>query len=248
MWLFFKEAHECYQTEVIGCGKLYHRYKKDFLNSHSYTDCQYAAGKNEHKKNFYIMEEFLEEREDLVVIFFTKVDFEYHDYKALHHKFNTTEPPPNGQYLHGKPPSILQTARDPKPKQDFQCYFDSTQLNLIARHANEVHLFSADVSEEDMRKLFSCQVSKQLKARSNRRVAFFFDMLCSKNLICKQWQSVIAKHKLILSSSTDKPLTTTKLSSATSDAKSTNASIYEAIRKKVQEIADCGKNDSKDTI
>ena len=29
------------------------------------------------------MEEFLEEREDLVVIFFTKVDFEYHDYKAL---------------------------------------------------------------------------------------------------------------------------------------------------------------------
>ena len=97
MWLFFKEAHERYQTEVIGCGKLYHRYKKDFLNSHSYTDCQYAAGKNEHKKNFYIMEEFLEEREDLVVMFFTKVDFEYHDYKALHHKFNTTEPPPNGQ-------------------------------------------------------------------------------------------------------------------------------------------------------
>lgn len=194
------------------------------------------------------MEEFLEEREDLVVIFFTKVDFEYHDYKALHHKFNTTEPPPNGQYLHGKPPSILQTAQETKPKQDFQCYFDSTQLNLIARHANEVHLFSADVSEEDMRKLFSCQVSKQLKARSNRRVAFFFDMLCSKNLICKQWQSIIAKHKLILSSSTDKPLTTTKLSSATSDAKSTNASIYEAIRKKVQEIADCGKNDSKDTI
>lgn len=121
-------------------------------------------------------------------------------------------------------------------------------MNLIARHANEVHLFSADVSEEDMRKLFSCQVCKQLKARSNRRVAFFFDMLCSKNLICKQWQSVIAKHKLILSSSTDKPLTTTKLSSATSDAKSTNASIYEAIRKKVQEIADCGKNDSNDTI
>lgn len=194
------------------------------------------------------MEEFLEEREDLVVIFFTKVDFEYHDYKVLHHKFNTTEPPPNGQYLHGKPPSILQTAQETKPKQDFQCYFDSTQLNLIARHANEVHLFSADVSEEDMRKLFSCQVSKQLKARSNRRVAFFFDMLCSKNLICKQWQSVIAKHKLILSSSTDKPLTTTKRSSATSDAKSTNASIYEAIRKKVQEIADCGKNDSKDTI
>jgi hypothetical protein len=150
LWLFFKEAHECYQTEVIGCGKLYHRYKKDFLNSHSYTDCQYAAGKNEHKKNFYIMEEFLEEREDLVVIFFTKVDFEYHDYKALHHKFNTTEPPPNGQYLHGKPPSILQTAQETKPKQDFQCYFDSTQLNLIARHANEVHLFSADVSEEDM--------------------------------------------------------------------------------------------------
>lgn len=57
-----------------------------------------------------------------------------------------------------------------------------------------------------------------------------------------------SKHKLILSSSTDKPLTTTKLSSATSDAKGANASIYEAIRKKVQEIADCGKNDSKDTI
>lgn len=30
LWLFFKEAHECYQTEVIGCGKLYHRYKRTF--------------------------------------------------------------------------------------------------------------------------------------------------------------------------------------------------------------------------
>jgi len=194
------------------------------------------------------MEEFLEEREDLVAVFFTKVDFEYHDYEDLHHQFNTTEPPPNCQYFHGKPPSASQPAQDNRPKQDFQCYFDSTQLNLIARHANEVRLFSADVSEEDMRKLFSCQACKQLKARSNRHVAFFFDMLCSKDLICKQWQSVIAKHKLILSSSTDKPLTTTKLSSATSDAKGTNASIYEAIRKKVQEIADYGKNDSKDTI
>ncbi len=194
------------------------------------------------------MEEFLEEREDLVVIFFTKVDFEYHDYEALHHKFNTTEPPPNCQYIHGKPPSALQPAQDNRPKQDFQCYFDSTQLSLIARHANEVHLFSADVSEEDMRNLFSCQACKRLKARSNRQVAFFFDMLCSKDLICKQWQSVIAKHKLILSSSTDKPLTTTKLSSATSDAKGANSSVYECIRKIVQEIADCGKNDSKNTI
>ena len=194
------------------------------------------------------MEEFLEQREDLVVVFFSKVDFEYHDYEDLHHQFNTTEPPPNCQYFHGKPPSASQPAQDNRPKQDFQCYFDSTQLNLIARHANEVRLFSADVSEEDMRKLFSCQSCKQLKARSNRHVAFFFDMLCSKDLICKQWQSVIAKHKLILSSSTDKPLTTTKLSSATSDAKGASASIYESIRKKVQEIADCGKNDSKDTI
>ena len=60
---------------------------------------------------------------------------------------------------------------------------------------------------------------------------------------------VVGMKQMIISlQSQNKPLTTTKLSSATSDAKGTNASIYEAIRKKVQEIADCGKNDSKDTI
>jgi hypothetical protein len=55
--------------------------------------------------------------------------------------------------------------------------------------------------------------------------------------------------KLLLAiNSAYESLATTKLSSATSDAKGTNASIYEAIRKNVQEIADCGKNDSKGTI
>ena len=72
LWVFYRTAHELYQSEVIGYGKLYERYVTDFLNSHTYTDRVDAAGMNEHKKNFHIMEELLTVREDLVQKYFTK--------------------------------------------------------------------------------------------------------------------------------------------------------------------------------
>ncbi len=57
--MFYKTVHKLYQTEVIGDGKLYHRHVSDSLNSHTYINRVDAAGMNEHRKNFYIMEELL---------------------------------------------------------------------------------------------------------------------------------------------------------------------------------------------
>lgn len=70
--MLYKAAHERYQSEVIGNRKLYNRYVKDFLNNHTYTDCVNAAGMNEHKKNYHIMEELLTIRKDLVQKYFAK--------------------------------------------------------------------------------------------------------------------------------------------------------------------------------
>lgn len=232
LWIFYETAYKLYQSEVIGDGKLYHRYVNDFLNSHTYTDRIDAAGKNEHKKNFYIMEEFLTVRQDLVQRYFIKKNLCHFDFLAMHQEFNTTQP-------HSGNPAILDSFSTTSAfNLDFQCYFNSVQISLITHSANEVHLFSSNVSEAEMKAFFACCLEHPLKSACNRKVAFFFDTLCKYKLISTRWQHVIDKNGLILSSANNVLLNSSKLSSALNEAKQNDGCVYRAIGLRVQEIAE----------
>jgi hypothetical protein len=95
--MFYKTAHELYQSEVVGDHKLYNRYVNDVLNSHTHTDCVDTAGMNEHKKNFHIMEELLTIRKDLVQKYFAKEKLCDSDYSIMHQEFNTTQQSTNSE-------------------------------------------------------------------------------------------------------------------------------------------------------
>lgn len=168
--MFYKVAHELYLSEVISGGKLYNRYVNDFLNSHTYTDRVDAVGKNEHKKNFHIMEEFLTIRKDLVQKYFAKEKLCDSDYSIMHQEFNTTQQSPNSEVFIAS--ESLPVAFS--SKLNFQCSFNSTQIRLITYSVNETHLFSPDVSETEMKAFFTCCIEHPLKSVCNRRVAFFF--------------------------------------------------------------------------
>lgn len=168
--MFYKRAHELYQSEVVRDHKLYNRYVNDFLNSHMYIDCVDAAGMNEHNKNFHIMEELLTIREDLVQKYFAKEKLCDADYSIMHQEFNTTLQSPNSEVFIASEP--LPAAFSSKP--NFQCSFNSTQIRLITHSVNETHLFSPDVSETEMKAFFACCLEHPLKSACNRRVAFFF--------------------------------------------------------------------------
>lgn len=230
LWEFYKSAYDTYQFEVVKCGKLYNRYKNDFLKSHTYTNRVDTAGKNEHIKNLGIMCELLNDRQDLVEKYFIRPKFEFNDQTAMQHELDTT--------------AVVFSYNDLPYQKDvfvsernFQCYFTSLQLNLLTQSVNELHLFSSNVTNEEMRQLFSGKLCCPLKSTNNRIVAFFFDALCSQNLICKQWQEVIDRNNLILSSADGRPLNCTKISSALNMAKQDNRSIYVMIKKSVQHIA-----------
>lgn len=235
--MLYKIAHKLYQFEVIGSGKLYNRYVSDFLNIHTYTDRTDAAGMNEHKRNLHIMEELLTIRKDLVQKYFTEENLCDSDYIIMHQEFNTTQ-----QLSDSEVPIVsgfLPVEFNSKP--DFQCCFNSVQISLITHSANEVNLFTPDVSETEVKALFACCLKHPLKSTCNRRVAFFFDALCKYKLISARWQRVIDKTGLILSSSKDTLLNSSKLSTALNEAKQNDGCIYRTIELYVQKIAASGK-------
>ena len=168
--MFYKTAHELYQSEVVGDHKLYNRYVNDFLNSHKHTDCVDTAGMNEHNKNFHIMEELLTIRKDLVQKYFAKEKLCDSDYSIMHQEFNTTQQSSNSQVFIAS--ESLPVAFS--SKLNFQCSFNSTQIRLITYSVNETHLFSPNVSETEMKAFFTCCLEYPLKSVCNRRVAFFF--------------------------------------------------------------------------
>lgn len=242
LWMFYKAAHELYQSEVIGDRKLYNRYVQDFLNSHMYTDSVDAAGMNEHKKNFHIMEELLTIRKDLIQKYFAKKKLCNSDYSIMHQEFNTTQPPSSSDV--SSTPRSTPIAFPFKP--DFQCYFNSKQIKLITYSANEVHLFFPNVSEAAVKDLFTCCLEHPLKSACNRRIAFFFDTLCEYKLITTRWQHIIEKNELVLSSSKNILLNSSKLSTALNEAKQNGGCMYRTIEALVHKIAECGACNSTD--
>lgn len=230
--MLYQTAHELYQSEVIREHKLYNRYVNDFLNSHLYTDYVDAARMNEHKKNFHIMEELLTIRRDLVQRYFTTEKICISDYLIMHQEFNTTQQPPNSD-IYSTSCSLPATS---PYKPDFQCCFNSKQIELIAYAANEAHLFSTEVSEAEIKALFTCCLEHPLKSACNRRVAFFFDVLCEHKLISTRWQHVIDSNRLILSSAKDAFLNSSKLSTALNEAKQNDGCVYKTIELRVLEI------------
>ena len=235
--MLYKTAYELFQSEVVGRGKQYNRYVNDFLNSHTYTDRVDAAGMNEHKKNFHIMEELLTIRKDLVQKYFVKKELCDSDYSIMHQEFNTTHQSSKseGSIVSEKLPIAVSS------KSDFQCCFNSMQIRLITHSANEFHLFSPDVSETEVKALFACCLEHPLKSACNRRVAFFFDALCGHKLISAQWQHVIDKNGLVLSSAKNVFLNNSKLSTALNEAKQNDGCVYRTIELHIQEIVASGE-------
>ena len=86
------EAYDLYQVEVVNQGKIYQRYADDFVYSHEFHDAIDAWNKNEHQKNYHILDSLLTKRRDLVEQFFSKDNVSDADLMELLHLFNTTLP------------------------------------------------------------------------------------------------------------------------------------------------------------
>ena len=234
------KARSIYMDQVVNQNKNYDRFAKDFINVHFHHDADDAHSKNLHNLNIGMIEDLLLENRALTEYFFNQTDFSDNSIEQMIDMMNGMMPMPPSVLLadsHLKDGFILDLTTPLPPVHNFECLFDNYQLELIARIANEVHVFTDVVTPHDMKDLFNCIPRKPqlLMARDVKRMVFFFRALHHFKHITFSWQKVIAENELIASPKTNKPLKQGNLSTAAYDC---SYRELESVEAKIMSLAD----------
>lgn len=121
-------------------------------------------------------------------------------------------------------------------KSDFEAKLNPAQIELLTQCLNEVRMFSEPILSKTLEDIFSCTLSQPLKTRNNRLLVYFFSALDNRSLITRNWQLVIDKNHLFLSSRKGTPLTQTDLSSANLEIKESSPKHSETIDNYLKEL------------
>ena len=199
LWQLCRTAFEQYKSEIINGEKAYARYVNDWFYYHLPIMGLNEADMRKHFMHVHEIKELLEERRDLVDVFFSKEGFGKEDFELMFDLFNS-----------GK--SI-------EPKEDFLAHFTDEQIARITEFVKASSLFRVEVTEEIIRDLFECRLSKPLQANNNRRVALFFGALREHGLLPFQWQLILERNKLLSSSANNEPIRASHLRCSLSQAK-----------------------------
>lgn len=91
-----------------------------------------------------------------------------------------------------------------KTENPFKSVLNDRQIELLVECINEVEIFNAPMTFEDLKAILSCKPKVIFRSNNNRLVAFLFSELSSRDLITANWQSVIANNKLFVTRNTKK--------------------------------------------
>lgn len=80
----------------------------------------------------------------------------------------------------------------------FKSILNDRQIALLVDCINEVEIFNALMTFEDLKAILSCKPKVIFRSNNNRIVAFLFSELSNRGLITPNWQSVIARNKLFV--------------------------------------------------
>lgn len=80
----------------------------------------------------------------------------------------------------------------------FKSILNDRQIALLVDCINEVEIFNALMTFEDLKVILSCKPKVIFRSNNNRLVAFLFSELSNRGLITPNWQSVIARNKLFV--------------------------------------------------
>ena len=80
----------------------------------------------------------------------------------------------------------------------FKSILNDRQIALLVDCINEVEIFNALMTFEDLKAILSCKPKVIFRSNNNRLVAFLLSELSNRGLITPNWQSVIARNKLFV--------------------------------------------------
>ena len=127
-------------------------------------------------------------------------------------------------------------AEETEIRYTFEANFSPIQVEIISKCINEARIFTKEITSETFDSILSCTIVEPLKARNNRLLVYFFYTLDDYSLITRNWQSVIDKNALFLSSGKGNPLKQSDLSTANSEIKITPPIGSEIIDKYIKEV------------
>ena len=118
----------------------------------------------------------------------------------------------------------------------FQSDFTDEQIELLTACINEVQLFTTCISPKILKDFFACKLKGVLKSNNNRQLAYIMQSLNLRGYVTNEWQSTIARSKLILGKTKDTPLTRTDLSTATDQINMKQPKGWEIIDKYIKQL------------
>ena len=198
LFRLLKKAHSLYSEEVITHRKSYHRFAQDFSNSTRYHDNTDAWSKNEHRKNHCIVTELLLNQEEIVRKFFDCESTDNPKFINLLNEFyicNLPHPPIQGDI------AVKTLCRESiESNSETNIVIDKKAISLIVRLANEVNLFKEVLNADEITRGFETDDMKPLVSQNNARLVLVLDRLAANNIIPYNWQSLIERKRLLVSS------------------------------------------------
>ena len=213
LWQLCRAAYEQYQCDFLQGRKAYVRYVNDFISFHLPAVGLNDADIRLHFMHVCAIKELLEERHDLVEVFFSNDKFGKEDFSRMYSLFDT------GKTLERKPVCLA--------------HFSKEQLNLIANFVRTDEMFGEKTPIRDIKNLFECKLTMPIQTHSNRKVAVLFGSLCYHGLIPYNWQFILEKYKLISSSATNEPLRASQIRNALAQARQSKVDDFEATCKEL---------------
>lgn len=220
-----KQAHELYKEEVATRQKSYKRYVRDFINSKQFHDATDAWSKNEHQKNYHTVVDLLNDHEELVCKYFGHERLDNVHITALLNEFYAFDFPKPVASETGSNDMDGPQSSETNVIKEFQLHRDT--IDLIVQLANEVKLFKETLDADDVADRYATGKLQTVTSTNNTRFVLLMDKLASQGIINYNWQSVIAKKELVISSSGKKTLDQHNMSSTLNRVRETPPGVAE---------------------
>ena len=130
-----------------------------------------------------------------------------------------------------KKPVIVGKGTNP-----FQSDFTDEQIEILTACINEIQLFTTCISSKILKDFFACKLKGVLKSNNNRQLAYLMQSLNLRGYVTNEWQSTIARSKLILGKTKDTPLIRTDLSTATDQINMKQPKGWETIDNYIKQL------------
>lgn len=176
-----------------------------FIAGHHYGGSDTTTGRNIHREALCTVRLLLTERHDIVDIYFKSSALSDADIETIVNLVYSENP--------------VSEDGEPVKTNPLRCTLTDEDWPVITDCVNRAQLFKTAISEKELKDLLFCTLRRPLKANDLQGICYLFDALSVASFITGRWQTPLADSNSILSTRTNKAVTSSNYSSTLSRLK-----------------------------